>query len=174
MRFHPTLADFAYFLLTNTIIEPKSRVRIYSGAALKPFRYDQVLAQLKEYRSTVTSELIRIQALEIHSFSLSGTQIQQRFQKESDGMYMSCMQTSFCLTYYTEAMLQRFKQWLAPTTYTSRYEDAQSLRTPSTSQWIFDDLAYQKWISIRDSSALLWIHGMLLYSFITPKSTATH
>ncbi|KAL6890861.1 hypothetical protein GGI43DRAFT_387319 [Trichoderma evansii] len=120
----------------------KSRVRIYGGAALKPFRYDQVFAQLKEYRSAVTSELIRIQALQMHSFTLSGMQMQHRFEKESD-----------------EAMLQRFKQWLAPTTYTSRYEDVQSLRTPSTSQWIFDDLAYQKWLSIKDSSALLWIHG---------------
>lgn len=71
-------------------------------------------------------------------------------------------------------MLQRFKQWLAPTTYTSRYEDAQSLRTPSSSQWIFDDPTYKKWLSIHDSSALLWIHGELLYSFLTTKHTATH
>lgn len=60
-------------------------------------------------------------------------------------------------------MLQRFKRWLAPTTYTSRYEDAQSLRTPSTSQWIFDDPAYKKWLSVQDESALLWIHGELIY-----------
>ncbi|EHK48703.1 hypothetical protein TRIATDRAFT_93713 [Trichoderma atroviride IMI 206040] len=123
----------------------KSRLCIYSGAALKPFRYDQVLTQLKEYRSAVTSELIRIQALEIHSFSLSGTQMQRKFENESN-----------------EAMLQRFKRWLAPTTYTSRYEDAQSLRTPSTSQWIFDDPAYKKWLSVQDESALLWIHAATL------------
>lgn len=79
------------FAPINTVIEAKSRVRIYSGAALKPFRFDQVLAQMKEYRSAITSELIRIQALQIHSFSLSGTQIQERFQKESDGVYMSCI-----------------------------------------------------------------------------------
>lgn len=63
-------------------------------------------------------------------------------------------------------MLQRFKQWLAPTTYTSRYEDAQSLRTPSTSQWIFGDPAYKKWLSVQDSPTLLWIHGELIYSFL--------
>lgn len=68
-------------------------------------------------------------------------------------------------------MLQRFKQWLAPTTYTSRYEDAQSLRTPSTSQWIFDDPAYQKWLSTQDSSALLWIHGKLLHLFLRRKTS---
>jgi hypothetical protein len=71
-------------------------------------------------------------------------------------------------------MLQRFKQWLAPTTYTSRYEDAQSLRTPSTSQWIFDDPAYKNWLAVQDSSALLWIHGELLYFILTTKNDATH
>lgn len=81
--------DFAYFLLAHTVIEAKSRVRIYGGAALKPFRYDHFFTQLKEYSSAVTSELIRIQALQMHSFSLSGMQIHRRFEKESDGVYMS-------------------------------------------------------------------------------------
>ncbi|KAM0264931.1 hypothetical protein ACHAQJ_000447 [Trichoderma viride] len=122
----------------------KSRVRVYAGAAFKPFRYDQVLSQMKEYRSTVTSELVRIQALQMHDISqaLPDEEMNSRPQKESN-----------------EAVLQRFKQWLAPTTYTSRYEDARSLRTSNTSQWIFDDTAYQKWSSVKNSSALLWIHG---------------
>lgn len=95
MRLHPILFCFPYSLCTDKLIEAKSRVRIYGGAALKPFRYGQVLVQLKEYRSAVTSELIRIQALEIHSFSLSGTQIQQRFERESNGMYMSFVHSIF-------------------------------------------------------------------------------
>lgn len=81
----------SHILHTDKLIEAKSRARIYSGAALKPFRYDQVLTQLKEYRSAVTSELIRIQALEIHSFTVSGTQIQRRFENESNGTYVSCV-----------------------------------------------------------------------------------
>jgi hypothetical protein len=90
-----TLNSLAYCQHTNNSIEAKSRVRIYGGAALKPFRYDQVLTQLAEYRSAVTSELIRIQALEIHSFTLSGMQIKQRFDNESNGMYMSCVNLIF-------------------------------------------------------------------------------
>lgn len=89
---------FLYSLWTDKLIEAKSRLCIYSGAALKPFRYDQVLTQLKEYRSAVTSELIRIQALEIHSFSLSGTQMQRKFENESNGTYVSCVHSFYCLT----------------------------------------------------------------------------
>jgi hypothetical protein len=153
------------------IIEAKSRVRVYTDAAFKPFHYDQVLDQMKEYRSAVTSELVRIQALQMHDISqaLPDELVNHRPHNESNGMYnvlyLGLYSPSFHLTYSVEAMLQKFKQWLAPTTYTSRYEDARSLRTPSTTQWIFDDPAYQRWLSVQDNSSLLWIHGKLYISF---------
>jgi hypothetical protein len=63
------------------------------------------------------------------------------------------------LTLAEEALVDKIRAWLAPTSYTSRYQDARDLRKGSTAEWVFEQPAYQHWRARQAKSATLWIHG---------------
>ena len=44
-------------------------------------------------------------------------------------------------------LFHRIREWLAPSSFTSRYDAARQKRTAGTSCWIFDTSEFQDWAS---------------------------
>ncbi|PVH77673.1 hypothetical protein DL98DRAFT_423446 [Cadophora sp. DSE1049] len=121
----------------------KSRARTYAGAAFKPFRFDQVVSQMKEYRTAVVAELVLLQAIRQEDLLVNNS-----IEEEPDS--------------FVDALISRIRTWLAPTWYTSAYQDACELRAGSTAGWIFEQPAYQNWRALQQESSTLWIHAAAL------------
>lgn len=67
-------------------------------------------------------------------------------------------------------ILQRLSDWLAAPSFAQPLEDSQDEREEGTSQWIFEDAAFQAWetsqpearksaSAMEFSPDVLWIHG---------------
>ncbi|KAH7413059.1 hypothetical protein BKA64DRAFT_344230 [Cadophora sp. MPI-SDFR-AT-0126] len=132
----------------------KSRARTYAAAAFKPFRFDQVVSQMKEYRTAVVAELVLLQAIKQEDLLVNNS-----LEEEHDSFRPGVKLFRSLGPEINDALISRIRTWLAPTWYTSAYQDACELRAGSTAGWIFEQPAYQTWRALQQESSTLWIHG---------------
>lgn len=106
---------------------------------------------MKEYRKAVVAELVLLQAIRLEHVS--------SITNELDTNMHSTRPFRNLGSEINEALVDKIRAWFAPTSYTSRYQDARDLRKGSTAEWVFEQPAYQHWRARQAKSATLWIHG---------------
>ncbi|KAE9371862.1 hypothetical protein N431DRAFT_559267 [Stipitochalara longipes BDJ] len=149
----------------------KNGLRVFAKAVWKPFRFDDTLARMTEYRKRILPEIAllnlkissntknlvessQVQALEE---SIRADATNERLGSSLDRLEAIAEREAK----YT--FVHRAREWLDPPPFADRYDDAASQYTRGTTGWLLEHPSYTAWSRDKDKHRSekrnLWVRG---------------
>ncbi|KAH8589069.1 hypothetical protein B0O99DRAFT_692943 [Bisporella sp. PMI_857] len=147
----------------------KNGLRVFAKAVWKPFRFDDTLARMTEYRERIlqemtllnlkisndTKNLVEARAAQALEESERANAKNEKFGSSLDRLEATAEREAK----YT--FMHRAREWLDPSSFADRCDDAASQCAPGTTGWLFEYPYYVAWS--RDKydyqKQNLWVRG---------------
>lgn len=148
-------------LITNAIWRPSNS------------RFSQLLERMKSHQQFIMDEVKILMAEQSKDNAKSSNHRDQLIKASLDRLQVLSEDIQSKIHEQSKAdVARRLLEWLDPPPYAQALEDSQDKRDENTSQWIFEEATFKRWLACEGTTAihttsnkrdmspqLLWIHG---------------